>query len=155
MTKPSIQEQEDVIIRLMANGEWRGAASSRELAAKWEVHPRTVGDRAVVASGFLKRTGGDLEGWVMSKLAELEHIAALALAATKPVVVDGVIELVKAPDTKAATAAVKLQLELRGQLVKKVEKIDKGELEGLSQQELVTRLEEALQAEKANLPEVH
>lgn len=126
-TRLTIDEQVDCVVRLMATGQWRGAASSKALAEEWQVHPRTVGDRAVVASGILKRTGSPIEEWVLGKLAELEEIKATAMRLQKPIVHEGVVtDLVDAPDVKAAILAVRTQLEIRGQLTKKVE-VSKGE----------------------------
>lgn len=125
-TRLTIDEQVDCIVRLMATGQWKGMASAKRLASEWQVHPRTVGDRAVVASGFLKRSGGDLEAWVNTKLAELEQIKATAMTLKKAIVVEGTIVYHASPDVKGAILAVRTQLEIRGQLTKRVE-VTKGE----------------------------
>lgn len=114
-------EQIDHIVKLMIEGEWKGAQSHRELAAGWGCHPRTVGDRAVTASAIVKRAGGPLEDWVLLKLAELEHVKETAMRLQKAVVVAGEVQLFDAPDTKAAAMAIKLQLEARGVFVRKVQ----------------------------------
>ncbi len=100
-TPPSPDEQVDHVVRLMATGQWRGMTTRAELAQQWGCHPRTVGDRAVIASALLKRTGGDLEAWVEGKLAELDQLKAEALMLEKP-------------DVKAAIQAIRTQLEIRG-----------------------------------------
>src|SRR5678815_145627 len=88
-------EQVDRIVKLMMSGEWKGSQSHRELAAEWACHPRTVYDRAVAASAVVKRLGGEMEAWVLGKLAELDEIKQAAMSQDKP-------------DCKAAAAAVKL-----------------------------------------------
>ncbi len=99
-------DQIDHIVRMMLSGDWAGSKSHKELAAGWGCHPRTVGDRAVVASGILKRAGGPLEDWVLGKLSELEHIKTEAMAREPPLV-------------KTAVDAIRLQMEVRGVFVKK------------------------------------
>lgn len=149
----TIDEQVDCVVRLMATGQWRGAASSKALAEEWQVHPRTVGDRAVVASGILKRTGSPIEEWVLGKLAELEEIKATAMRLQKPIVHEGVVtDLVDAPDVKAAILAVRTQLEIRGQLTKKVEvsKVPSEYLEQTPEQRIVAH-EAAIAEERARL----
>lgn len=113
-------EQIDHIVKLMLEGEWKGARSHRELAAAWGCHPRTVGDRAVAAAAVCHRLGGNVEAMIRAKLAELEHIAEVAMELNRPVVVsvgDGMgskVELYPAPDVKAAERAIRSYLEVLG-----------------------------------------
>lgn len=112
--RESADEQIDHILKLMLEGEWKGAESHRVLAAGWGCHPRTVGDRAVAAAAVLRRIGGPVEDLVKAKLAELEHIKETAMGLQRPVVVDKQVELYPAPDVKTAAMAVKTYLEVLG-----------------------------------------
>lgn len=125
MKKLTPDQQIDAIVKMMVQGQWKGSASSRKLAQEWECHPRTVGDRAVAASAVVKRAGGPIEGWILLKMAELEHVKEVAMRLKRPVVVNKRVRLFNAPDTKAAEKAIRLQLEARGALnhVKKTQEV--------------------------------
>jgi hypothetical protein len=107
-------EQIDHIVKLMLEGEWKGARSHRELAAAWGCHPRTVSYRANEAAAVCRRMGGDVESLVRAKLAELEQIADAAMNHKRPIVVAGLVELHPAPDFKAAAKATRDYLEVLG-----------------------------------------
>jgi hypothetical protein len=137
--KSNTDEQVDRIVKMMVSGEWKGAQSHKELAKEWGCHPRTVGDRAVAASAVVKRAGGDLEAWIMGKLAELDEIKETAMSQEKP-------------DCKAAAAAVKLQLEARGVFVKKTQQVEPDDIDKMSPAEKIQAHEKAiadLRAEQA------
>lgn len=101
--------QVDHILKLMLNGQWKGAQSNQELSAKWKCHPRTVSDRACEASAVLKRLGGPVEAFIERKLAELEALQAMATA-------DG--------NVRDAVKAIELAAKIRGALVQKHEHKD-------------------------------
>jgi hypothetical protein len=107
-------EQIDHIVKLMLEGEWKGARSHRELAAAWGCHPRTVSYRANEAAAVCRRMGGDVESLVRAKLAELEQIADAAMNHKRPVVVGREVTLYPAPDFKAAAKATRDYLEVLG-----------------------------------------
>ena len=115
-------EQIDTIVKLMLRGEWRGGQSRKELAKEWGVHERTVGDRAVIASGFLRRAGGELEAEVHEALAELDTIKALALGNQRAFLVqtgrgenrESRIEYADEPKLREATEAIRLKMDIRG-----------------------------------------
>jgi hypothetical protein len=141
-------EQIDHIVKMMLEGEWKGSRSHRELAAGWGCHPRTVGDRAVAAAAVCRRLGGDVEERVRAKLAELEHIAEVAMGLQRPLVVKGEVELYPAPDVKAAEKAIHDYLEVLGAFnhTKKTQEVP---AEPLPDEELQAKLEEALAEVKA------
>jgi hypothetical protein len=114
------KEQEDYILRMMLRGEWKGGRSRKMLAKKWDLHERTVGDRALIASGVLARVGAPIEQEVHAALAELEGIQAMALGHKRAVTVsdghlDGShVEYVADPQYRDAIAAIKLKMDIRG-----------------------------------------
>lgn len=149
-------DQVDCIIRMMLRAEWRGGPSRKALAAEWGVHERTVGDRAIIASGFLARTGKELEAEALEALAELDTIKALALANMKSLVTkDGEVIEVPDPKLREATEAIKLKMDIRGITSKsrgrnlpKDEPVD-DEYAKLSRVERIEKLKAALAEEEA------
>ena len=117
-------EQVDHIVKMMLRGEWKGGRSRKLLAAEWGIHERTVGDRAVIASGVLSRRGKPIEDLIDQKYAELEQIQAAAMKHKRAVLVsDGKdagshVEYVPDPQFTAAVKAVQTQMEIRGVLTK-------------------------------------
>lgn len=148
-------EQVDHIVKMMLEGEWKGPRSRRELAAAWGCHERTVGDRAVSAAAVCRRLGGPVEDMVQAKLAELEHIAEVAMELQRPVVVAGVVELYPAPDVKAARQAVRDYLEVLGAFnhVKRSVELPPDEVTKMTAAEKIAAHKQAiaeLEAEQAN-----
>jgi len=132
-------EQVDHIVKLMVTREWRAGASHKELASAWGCHPRTVGDRAIIASGILARTGGPLEQWVESKMRALDELETQAAS-------DG--------NVIAAIKAIQLQMDIRGVTSTRRQKDDKpaehdDEYAKLSKEERIVRLKAALAEEMA------
>ena len=137
MTK---QAQEDHIIRLMLAGRWFGGRSSEALAKEWGCHPRTVGDRALVASGVIRRRGQPIEEFIDHKLAELEALQAAAMDEVKWFKVGDELVSRPAQNVPAAINAIRLQAEIKGALVKKHEHKDVP-AEKLTDDELWTKLD--------------
>jgi len=131
-------EQEDHIIRMMLAGRWYGGRSSEELAKQWGCHPRTVADRALVASGVIRRRGQPIEEFIDQKLNELETLQAAAMDEVKWFKVGDELVSRPAQNVPAAINAIRLQAEIKGALVKKHE--HKNAPESAEPAELVTRL---------------
>lgn len=153
-------EQIDHIARMMTEGRWKGGRSQRELAKAWGIHPRTVADRALIASGFLARVGTDLERWVLGKLAELEHQQAVAMSLKRPFKTGegpkGTVEMLNAPNVEAANRAVELQLRIRGVGLTKGKAPTAEQDENwakLTHQQRVAELERALAEERGKAKE--
>ena len=100
-------DQIDEIIRLMLSGRWQGMKTRAELAKQWDIHERTVGERAKYASAFLVRQGKDIEAEAREALAELDDIKRMALES-----VDGNGE--PAPKLREATDAIELKMKILG-----------------------------------------
>ncbi|MES2359937.1 MAG: hypothetical protein V4529_16480 [Gemmatimonadota bacterium] len=145
-------EQEDHIIRMMMAGRWFGGRSSEALAKEWGIHPRTVADRALVASGVIRRRGSPIEEFIDQKMAELEALQAAAMDEVKWFKVGDELVSKPAQNVGAAINAVRLQAEIKGALVRKVE--TKAVAADMTDDELRARLKAALdQAEERK--EIH
>lgn len=154
----SRDEKIDHILKMMLEGEWKGCRSHRELAAGWSCHPRTVGDLAQSAADIKRRLAGDAEKMVHAKLAELEHIAEVAMNLQRPVIVNKQVELYPAPDVKAAEKAVRDYLEVLGAFnhVRKVQEQPAEGYDKLSPAERIAAHKAAIAEEEAALrKEVH
>jgi hypothetical protein len=120
-------ERIDFIVRAMAEGRWDGCKSHEELAKRWGLHPRTVGEYAGAASAVIGRMGTPLEDFCESKLAELEALHRAALARERIVRLRcaacgaGSEERAPDPDIRGAADAVRLQCQIRGALVQRHE----------------------------------
>ncbi len=123
-------EQIDICVRMMVQGEWGGAKSQKALAAEWDCHPRTVSDRATAASAVVRRAGGPIEDWILGKLAELEHIKSVAMSRDPPLV-------------KTAVDAIRLQMEVRGVFVKKTQELPGDEIDKMTAEEKLAAHEAA------------
>lgn len=109
-------ERVDVVVKLMAEGEWRGLRSTKELATMWGVHIDTVSDYAREASSIVRRVvQGDPETVKTAILAGIEHVGQLALRTVK---VERVgrdeYEERAAPSLEAALRANELRLKALG-----------------------------------------
>jgi hypothetical protein len=109
-------ERVDVVVKLLAEGEWRGLRSTKELATMWGVHMDTVSDYAREASTVVRRVvQGDPEAIKTAILAGIEHVGQLAL---KTVKVEKVgrdeYEERPAPSLDAALRASELRLKTLG-----------------------------------------
>jgi len=106
------QERVERIATMMINGQWQGGASKEQLAAEWDIHERTVGQFAIMASLQLERKGQPIEELIGERIAELDNIKRQALEDAKP-------------DYKAAIGAIKLIMDIRGvTLARKPSKAD-------------------------------
>jgi hypothetical protein len=122
----------DRIVGMMLNAEWKGCRSHRELAAEWRCHPRTVGDLAMSAAAVCRRlAGADAGLLIQQKLAELEHIADVAMSMYRP-------------DVKAAERAVRSYLEVLGAFnhVRRVVEMTPEEVRKKTDGELWARVDE-------------
>lgn len=144
-------EQIEHIIKLMLEGEWKGSRTSRELAAGWGVHPKTVSIRAMSAAAVIEHSAGDIPKMVRAKLAELEHLIEVAMSLQKHVVVDDDVRFYPAPDVKVARAAIRDYLEILGAFnhTKKVE-VTTG-YENMTPAEKIAAHEKAIAEEREKL----
>jgi len=152
-------EQVDVILTMMLRGEWHGGSSRKKLAAEWGIKERTVGDRAVIASGVAARVGKPIEQEVASKLAELEAIQTMAMEHCRPIHVkdsDGTshVEYAPEPQFRDAIAAIKLQMDIRGVTTRRPKEEAKpidDEWARMTALERIAKLDEAKAEELAKL----
>lgn len=153
-------EQIDEIIRLMLSGRWQGMKTRAELAKQWDIHERTVGERAKYASAFLVRQGKDIEAEAREALAELDSIKRMALTHTKAIVVgkkdNPSVEFVDEPKLKEATDAIRLKMDIlgitsksRGRNERKPEADD--DYAKMSREERIAKLQAALDEELAGM----
>jgi hypothetical protein len=151
--------RQDHIIELLLAQKWNGRVK-KALAKKWDIHIRTVGDDAIVASGVLARRGKPIEELIDLKMQELEHIQRVAMERKRAVhVSDGEagshLEYVADPDCNAAIKAIQTQLEMRGAGTKARTGADAptshADLEKLSAQERIAMLKSAIAEEESKL----
>ena len=108
-------EQIDEIIRLMLSGRWQGMKTRAELAKQWDIHERTVGERAKYASAFLVRQGKDIEEEAREALAELDNLKRMALSYVEVSFdKEGNVREVPQPKLREATDAIELKMKILG-----------------------------------------
>lgn len=140
------EERVDHIVGLMARGEWRAAASHRDLAVLWGVSVGSVQDYAREASGILRHlVEGDVEGIRAAVVASVERIRVDALANTRT----WKGKQYPSPDYRSALMAVELQAKLLGLIVNKAD-VRVSPVDNMSEDEVnALLLEEAKRIEGA------
>ena len=137
-----IREQRvDHIVGLMSRGQWRAAASHRELSREWDISIGAVQDYAREASGIIRHLVSDDADNVRAQIiACVEQIRYDALNATKSTI--GGDEY-NAPDLNAALKAVELHAKLLGLITQKVD-AKVSDTNPLSARDYLARIEAAL-----------
>ncbi len=121
MSRPTADEMREHIMTLMLHREWNPGASHKELAAKWGVAPRTVGDRALEASRVIRLAAKKpVEDFVAEALVELDSLAAEARALGKP---------------RDAAYCIELKGKMLGAFVTKTQEVPADEVAKMSDEE--------------------
>lgn len=113
------EERVDHIVGLMSKGQWRAAASHRELIREWGVSLGAVQDYAREASGIIRHLISDDADNVRAQIiACVEQIRFDALNATRHTLEGNEYD---APDLHSALKAVELHAKLLGLITQKVD----------------------------------
>lgn len=144
MPKLETQIRDKRVIELanvLAAEQWKGGVSEREYAAEWGVDPSTIRHLRAQATRFLRlATLGDIEEIRDRILARTE---LLFLRAVSSYQLDKDGNEHEWTDVKAGCAVLKLQAQLTGALVHRVEHSEaekvKAEIESLTEEQLRER----------------
>jgi len=146
------------IASLMLGGKWKGGDSRRALAKTWNYRLHDVVQLEREAAGAIRLARSP--AWadeVTSALAELDQLIATARRTVKVIAIGGKPFEYKWPNLGAAVSALRTKLQVFGVLaqggVVHAPPKPTDEYAGLSRQERITLLEQALAEEQAGAKE--